>query len=170
MNKPKLTNPQMLALRAASSLGVLHSTALGYQGSDGQHHSRVAVRNLVNLGLLERSELKGAHNVRVTRSGRQYFQSTIGCWFAGRERPVAPGYRVLSDEETEVLRLIVDHGKVFWDEDSRTYQALDGSGSIEPRTLRKMASLVWVAVTPKQYAEILPAGLRALERGSVPVL
>jgi len=170
MNKPKLTNPQMLALRAASQFGALHSTALGYRGSDGEHHSRVAIKNLVNLGLLERGEAKSGHTVRVTRSGRRYFQSTIGSWFAGRERALAPGYRVLTDEETEVLRLIVDHGKVFWDEDSRTYQALDGSGSIEPRTLRKMASLVWVAVTPKQYAEILPAGLRALERGSVPVL
>ena len=170
MKKPQLTKPQMLALRAASSLGVLHSTALGYRGSDGQHHSRVAVRNLVNLGLLERSRIKGAHSVSVSASGRRYFQSTIGSFFFPNTRPVAPGYRVLSDEESETLRAMADNGKVFWDDESRTYQALDGSGSIEPRTLRKMASLVWVAVTPKQFAEILPAGLRALERGSVPVL
>lgn len=166
--KNGLTDPQLKCLNCINQFGPLaYIKALNahFRGGDGSQH---AIRTILNL---ERDKLvcvvttKKARVATLTQAGTQRLETPIKD-LGKQSRGAAPDVsrRKLTSEETHALRQIADHNKVFYDDATRSYDGLDW------RLIRKMASFVWIAVTPKQYAEILPAGMRALEVGEVSIL
>ena len=166
--KNGLTDPQLKCLNCMNQFGPLayiKTINAHYRGGDGSQH---AIRTIINL---ERDKLvfvvttNKSRIASLTPAGKAKLETPIKDLGKG-QRGAAPDVakRKLTDEETHALRQIADHNKVFYDDATRSYDGLDW------RLIRKMASFVWIAVTPKQYAEILPAGMRALEAGEVSIL
>lgn len=166
--KNGLTDPQLKCLNCINQFGPMHyigTIAAHYRGGDGTSH---AIRTILNL---ERDKLVSVVTTKqnriavLTPAGKAKLETPIKDLGPGRRGVTSDASkRKLTAEETNALRVIADRNKVFYDDATRSYDGLDW------RLIRKMASYVWIAVTPKHYAEILPAGLRALQAGEVSIL
>lgn len=159
--KDGLTDPQLRCLNSLHQFGpmaYIGTTVAHYRAGDGSRH---AIRTIINLerdGLVYVTTTKKSRVATITTNGRDRLSTPIKD-IGKPVRGLAPdaSKRKLSTEELSALRTIADHNKVFWDEETRSYDGIDW------RLIRRMAGYVWIAVTPKQFAEILPAGMRALE-------
>ena len=166
--KNGLTDPQLKCLGAMNQFGPMvyvGTTVAHYRAGDGSKH---AIRTIINLerdGLVFVVTTKKSRVATITTNGRKKLETPIKD-LGNQTRGVRPdsATRKLSPEETNALRVIADNNKVYYDDATRSYDGLDW------RLIRRMASYVWIAVTPKQYAEILPAGLRALQAGEASIL
>lgn len=166
--KNGLTVPQLACLNAMHQFGpmlYIGTAVAHYRAGDGSHHAIRTILNLERDGLVYVTTTKKSRIAAITTNGKQRLDTPIKD--LGKDtRGVRPdcATRKLTAEETNALRVIADRNKVFYDDATRSYDGLDW------RLIRKMASYVWIAVTPKHYAEILPAGLRALQAGEVSIL
>lgn len=164
-----LTDQQLKALGVMKQFGPMRyindGAATHYRAADGTRHALMTMKNLERLGLVSLIVTKKTRIATLTESGAGKLRTTIvDATFRKGPAACPPGKRKLTERELEVLRQIADYGKVFYDDATRTYDGID------VQTMRRMASYVWIALTTKQYAEILPNGLRALKDGEVSVL
>lgn len=167
--KHGLTDHQLKALGVMRQFGPMQyindGSATHYRAADGTRHSLVTLKNLEAMGFVSLVTTKKTRVATITKEGASKLTTTIvDATFRKGPAACPPGKRRLTDHELAVLRQIADHNKVFYDDATRTYDGIDVP------TMRRMASYVWIAVTTKQYAEILPNGLRALRDGEVAVL
>ena len=167
--KHGLTDHQLKALGVMRQFGPMQyindGSATHYRSVDGTRHSLVAINNLERMGLVSVVTTKKARVATITEKGVGKLGTSLSHESIRRNpHKASVGKRRLTDQECKVLRQVADYGKVFYDDATRTYDGID------VQTLRRMAGYVWVALTTKQFAEILPNGLRALKDGEVAVL
>ena len=164
-----LTDQQLKALGVMKQFGPMRyindGAATHYRAADGTRHALVTIQNLNRMGLLSIVVTKKTRIATITETGAGKLRTTIvDATFRKGPAACPPGKRKLTEQEKSVLRRIADYGKVFYDDTTRTYDGID------VQTMQRMASYVWIALTTKQYAEILPNGLRALKEGEVSIL
>lgn len=167
--KHGLTDHQLGALVVMRQFGPMQyindGSATHYRAVDGTRHSLVTINNLERMSLVLVVTTKKTRIATITEKGVGKLGTSLSHEsFRRNPHKASVGKRKLTEQECEVLRQVADYGKVFYDDETRTY---DG---INPQTLKRMAGYVWVALTTKQFAEILPNGLRALKDGEVAVL
>ena len=166
--KNGLTDPQLKCLLAMHQFGpmaYIGTSVAHYRAGDGSKHAIRTILNLHRDGMVFIVTTKKSRVATITTYGRERLDTPIKD-LGKPTRGVKPdsATRKLTSEESDALRAIADHNKVYYDDATRSYDGLDW------RLIRRMASYVWIAVTPKHYAEILPAGLRALQSGEVSIL
>ena len=168
VRKNGLTTPQLACLNAMHQFGpmaYIGSTVAHYRAGDGSKHAIRTILNLSRDGLVYITTTKRSRVATITTNGRQRLDTPIKDIGKPRRGASPEGTkRKLSPEEIHALSEIANRNKVFYDDATRSYDGLDW------RLIRRMASYVWIAVTPKHYAEILPAGLRALRDREVWIL
>ena len=167
--KHGLTDHQLKALGVMRQFGPMQyindGSATHYRSVDGTRHSLVAINNLERMGLVSVVTTKKARVATITEKGVDKLGTSLSHEsFRRNPHKASVGKRRLTDQECKVLRQVADYGKVFYDDATRTYDGID------VQMLKRMAGYVWVALTTKQFAEILPNGLRALKDGEVAVL
>lgn len=168
VRKNGLTTPQLACLNAMHQFGpmaYIGSTVAHYRAGDGSKHAIRTILNLSRDGLVYVTTTKRSRVATITTNGRERLDTPIKD-LGKSKRGAAPDCtkRKLSPEEIHALTEIANHSKVFYDDATRSY------GGLDLKLIRRMASYVWIAVTPKHYAEILPAGLRALKDREVWIL